>query len=97
MAATKAAAKPQAKTTKKTKKPAKKVTAPVKSEEYFYEVNGEQVQVNQLDLKQKIHEAYKNDGHRPNNIRSLQVYVNLEERKAYYVINGKAEGKFVEI
>lgn len=39
----------------------------------------------------------KNDGHRPSNIRSLQVYVNLEERKAYYVINGKAEGKFVWI
>lgn len=97
MATTKAAAKPQAKTMKKTKKPAKKASVTVNTEEFFYEVNGDQVQVNQLALKQQIHEAYKNDGHRPANIRSLQVYINLEERKAYYVINGKAEGKFVEI
>lgn len=95
MAATKS--KPQAKTTRKTKKTAKKTTPIVNTEEFFYEVGEEQVQVNQLDLKQRIHEAYKNDGHRPSNIRSLQVYVNLEERKAYYVINGKAEGKFVWI
>ena len=47
-------------------------------------------------INAKVLEAYKADGHRPGNIKSLQVYMNLNERRAYYVINGKEEGKFVE-
>ena len=88
--------KTQAKTVKK---PVSKEVKPAveNKEEFFFEVNGQQVMVNQLDVKQRIHEAYREEGHRPANIKSLQVYVNLEERKAYYVINGKAEGKFVDI
>ncbi len=39
---------------------------------------------------------YKADGHRPGNIKVLQVYLNLNERRAYNVINGKPENKFVE-
>lgn len=43
-----------------------------------------------------IKQAYKAEGHRISAIKKLQVYMNLDEKKAYYVINDKAEGKFVE-
>ena len=89
--------KTQAKTVKKTASKAAKKPVVENKEEFFFEVNGQQVMVNQLDLKQRIHEIYREEGHRPANIKSLQVYVNLEERKAYYVINGKADGKCVDI
>ena len=48
-------------------------------------------------IRVKVEEAYKADGHRPGNIKSMQVYLNLDERRAYYVINGNPENKFVEI
>lgn len=88
----KAAAKPAKKKT--TKKPAAKKPLVI---ENFFEVDGEQVRVDVEEVKGKIYEAYKNDGHRTSNIRSLKVYYNLPERKAYYVINGKEEGKSVDL
>ena len=45
----------------------------------------------------RIQEAYKADGHRVSAIKSLKTYLNLEERRAYYVINDKAEGKYIEL
>lgn len=84
-----------AKTTKKTtakkaavKKPVEKVT------EVYFEYNGEQILSE--ELVGRIQEAYKNEGHRISSIKTLRVYINPDERKAYYVINDKAEGKFVE-
>lgn len=59
----------------------------------FFEISGEQIKVE--DVVKRIQEAYKADGHRIGAIKSMQVYYNFEERKAYYVINGKAEDKFV--
>lgn len=83
------------KTTKKTtakkataKKPVEKVT------EVYFEYNGEQILSE--ELVSRIQEAYKNEGHRISSIKTLRVYINPDERKAYYVINDKAEGKFVE-
>lgn len=86
----KAAEKPVAKTTarKAAKKPVEKIT------EVYFEYNGEQILSE--ELVGRIQEAYKNEGHRISSIKTLRVYINPDERKAYYVINDKAEGKFVE-
>ena len=108
--AAKAAEKPVAKTTAKetkaTAKTTKKTTAkktttrkaakkPVeKITEVYFEYNGEQILSE--ELVGRIQEAYKNEGHRISSIKTLRVYINPDERKAYYVINDKAEGKFVE-
>ena len=48
------------------------------------------------ELLDRIKEQYKNDGHRIGAIKSIETYINIAERKAYYVINGKAENKYVE-
>lgn len=74
------------------KKSAKKVEKEV-VEEVFFEYNGEQFLSN--TLVERIKEAWKNDGHRIGSIKTLRVYVDVVERKAYYVINDKSEGKFV--
>ena len=95
--AAKAEVKPAVKeTVKKTRKPRKKtVKKPVeKIQEVFVEFNGEQFKT--ASIIEKIHEVYKAEGHRVGAIKSLRVYIDPVERKAYYVINDKAEGKFVE-
>ena len=83
------------------KKPATRRTAAKSTEvptfDTFLEYNGDQINVSPEQIRARIEEAYKADGHRPGNIRSLQVYLNLDERRAYYVINGNPENKFVEI
>lgn len=63
-------------------------------QEVFFEYAGEQILTE--ELVNRIKETYKSEGHRVGAIKSLRVYINPEERKAYYVINDKAEGKFVE-
>lgn len=63
-------------------------------QETFFEFDGGQIMAE--SIVEKIKEAYKADGHRVSSIKSLRTYVNLYERKAYYVINDKAENKFVE-
>jgi len=104
--ATKAEVKPAVKETvkkaeekvaeKKTRKPRKKtVKKPVeKIQEVFVEFDGEQFKT--ASIIEKIHEVYKAEGHRVGAIKSLRVYIDPVERKAYYVINDKAEGKYVE-
>ena len=76
---------------KKTRKPRKKtVKKPVeKIQEVF-------VEFKTASIIEKIHEVYKAEGHRVGAIKSLRVYIDPVERKAYYVINDKAEGKYVE-
>lgn len=78
------------------KKPATKRAAkkPVeKVQEVFVEYNGDQFLTN--EIVEKIHEEYRAEGHRVGAIKSLRVYIDPENRKAYYVINDKADGKFV--
>lgn len=84
------------KKTRKPRKPRKKtVKKPVeKIQEVFVEFNGEQFKT--ASIIEKIHEVYKAEGHRVGAIKSLRVYIDPVERKAYYVINDKAEGKYVE-
>ena len=47
------------------------------------------------NLVERVKEAYKNSGHRVGNIKSLRIYVNVDERKAYYVINDKQDDSAV--
>lgn len=77
------------KTTAKKKAAEKEVV-----QEVYIEYNQDQILTK--ELVERIQEEYKNEGHRISSIKSLRVYINLDERKAYYVINDKSEGKFVE-
>lgn len=63
-------------------------------QETFFEFEGNQIMAE--SIVEKIKEAYKAEGHRVSSIKSLRTYVNLYERKAYYVINDKPENKYVE-
>lgn len=92
-----------AKVAKTTKKPAattaaKKTVKAKKEEEkiqeVFFEYNGDQILAE--DIVERIKNTYKEEGHRISSIKSLRVYINPQERRAYYVINDKAESKFVE-
>lgn len=74
------------------RKPAKKSVEKV--QEVFIEFGGDQFQTEKI--VEQIHEVYRSEGHRVGAIKSLRVYIDPSERKAYYVINDNAEGKFVE-
>lgn len=74
------------------RKPAKKSVE--KIQEVFIEFGGDQFQTEKI--VEQIHEVYRSEGHRVGAIKSLRVYIDPSERKAYYVINDNAEGKFVE-
>ena len=76
------------------KQPAAKRAEKEILQEVFFEYNGNQILSN--ELLDRIKEEYKNEGHRISSIKTLRVYINMDDRKAYYVINDKAEGKFVE-
>ncbi len=87
------------KTSAKVAAKAKEAKAAVKkvvgtSVKHVFEVEG--VQVTTDAIYDRIVEAYKAEGHRAGNIKSVEIYYNFAERKAYYVRNGKPEDKFVE-
>ena len=63
-------------------------------EEVFFEYSGEQILTK--EIADRVKEEWKNEGHRVGAIKTLRIYINPEERKAYYVINDKADGRFVE-
>lgn len=87
------------------KAPAKKAEAPKKTaakkaeprvQEVYFEFDGKQVEAGQV--VSLIEQAYKNEGHQIGRIKDLKVYINSEEGKAYYVINGDdGEGKYIEL
>lgn len=62
--------------------------------EHIFEIDGKQVST--AGIVGDILAAYKASGHRIGNVKTLSVYYNFAERRAYYVINGKAEQQFVE-
>lgn len=85
--------------TKKAEAP-KKAPAAKKAEprvqEVYFEFDGKQVEAGQV--VSLIEQAYKNEGHQVGRIKDLKVYINSEEGKAYYVINGdNGEGKYIEL
>ena len=67
-----------------TTKPVEKSSVTI---ENYFEIDGEQIKVE--DIVAKI--CAENDG-----FQTLQTYFNFAERRCYYVVNGKAEDKFVE-
>ena len=83
----------EAKTEEVVKEDVKK-TKTASSISHFFEIDGEQISTS--DIEDKIREAYKADGHRIGNMKDVSVYYNFAERRAYYVVNGKAEDKFIE-
>lgn len=88
--------KPAAKKEEKTaKRAARKPASAVRENEIYVEYAEKTVVSSEIIAK--IEEAYKAEGHRVGAIKKMEVYVNIGEDKAYYVINGKAEGKFVEL
>ena len=69
--------------------------APLKATpEHIFEIDGEQIST--AEVEERVLAAYKASGHRIGNIKTLSVYYNFAERRAYYVINGKAEQQYVE-
>lgn len=62
--------------------------------ETYFEFNGMQVSIE--DLVQKTKEAYVADGKELKDVDSVRVYINANERRAYYIVNDEEEGKFVE-
>lgn len=92
---TKRAAK-ETKTDKAASKKGKKETKEAENIQETYLEFGDNKILIEEEVTEKIKQAYKNEGHRISSIKKLQVYMNIDERKAYYVINDKAEGKYVE-
>lgn len=93
----KGAAAGAAKGVKDTASKARKAVSPAKKDPqiiHYFEINGEQISTEVIT--ERIKETYKADGHRIGSVKSLDVYYNFDEQRAYYVVNGKAEGKFVE-
>lgn len=82
----KAAAKTTAKTTK-TAKTAKEAV----SQNVYIQFAGKEVKTE--DLVEQVKAAWAAEGHRASSIKSLEIYVKPEDAAAYYVINGKANGK----
>lgn len=80
---------------KRGRKPAAKKAEP-RVQEVYFEFDGKQVEAGQV--VSLIEQAYKNEGHQVGRIKDLKVYINSEEGKAYYVINGdNGEGKYIEL
>lgn len=69
---------------------AKKEAAPPKAEEIVLQFGGEEWNIDAL--REKAIAAYLAEGHRRNAIHQLSLYVKPEERRVYYVINGKTNG-----
>jgi hypothetical protein len=94
------AKKPLGRRAKKAEAKAARKTAAKKGaeriQEVYFEFDGKQVEAGQV-VKQ-IEDAYKNEGHQVGRIKDLKIYINSEDSKAYYVINGNPEeNKFVEL
>ena len=62
--------------------------------ETYFEFNG--IQINSDEMIEKTKEAYLAEGGSLDDVKSVKVYINANERRAYYVINGQAESKFIE-
>ncbi|MBQ5332720.1 MAG: hypothetical protein J6K92_05625 [Oscillospiraceae bacterium] len=77
---------------KKAEKPAAKKPAEVKKDVFVIQGSGEHTSAEIIELCKA---AYK-DGSRKH-VKSIDVYVKAEngEMRAYYVINGNAEGKYI--
>ena len=64
-------------------------------QETYIQYGGYQFRVE--EITERVKQAYVAEGHRTSSIHSLQIYMKPEEGVAYYVINGKSEGKSVPL
>ena len=81
------AKKPVARRTKK---------AAVAAEEVFIQYAGKEFTTK--DLVAEVKKAWTEmTGKKEEEIQDIKVYVKTEENKAYYVVNGEAEGHYVEL
>ena len=85
-----AAKKPAAKKAAPKKATAVKATAKKVAETLVIQAAGNEWDVDAV--KEQVIAAYVAAGHQRSGISSLTVYIKPEERKAYYVINGKTSG-----
>lgn len=46
------------------------------------------------ELEQKVKEIWRKSGNLQKEIKSMEIYVKIEENKCYYVINETVSGKF---
>ena len=99
--AVKETAKAPAKTAVKAeaKKPAVRRTAKkaaVAAEEIFIQYAGKEFTTK--DVVANVKKAWTEmTGKKEEDIQDIKVYVKTEENKAYYVVNGEAEGHYVEL
>lgn len=85
---------------KETKTVSKKKAAPAKTEApkkdvFLIQSNGKDYTMD--DIKEACKEAYKNGTRK--HVKSIDVYLKAENGglRAYYVINGKADGAFIDL
>lgn len=92
-------AKEAVKETTKAKKPVVRRTAKktaVAAEEIFIQYAGKEFTTK--DVVANVKKAWKEmTGKKEEDIQDIKVYVKTEENKAYYVVNGEAEGHYVEL
>ncbi|MCI8863602.1 MAG: hypothetical protein HFI20_14180 [Lachnospiraceae bacterium] len=74
-------------TTTKTAKTAKEAA----SQNIYIQFAGKEVKAE--ELVEQVKALWTAEGHRASSIKSLEVYVKPEDMAAYYVINGKENGK----
>lgn len=60
----------------------------------YFEFNGMQVNVDELVNKTK--EAYQAAGNSMDDVENVKIYINANERRAYYVVNDNPLNKFIE-
>lgn len=84
-------AKKAASTAKKAASTAKKATEKVTA---YVEFAGKQIST--AEIADKVRAEYKAEGNKAI-IRSIELYIKPEENTAYYVVNGNAEGKRINL
>lgn len=60
----------------------------------FVEFNGMQICVEELVSRAK--EAFIAGGNKIQDVDNVKIYINANERRAYYVINDNPQSKFIE-
>ena len=82
-------------TTKKAETMAAKKAAAAEAEVYFQYAGKE---IASKDLVSDVKKAWiEMTGKKEEDIQDVKVYVKPEENKAYYVVNGEAEGNYIEL
>lgn len=64
--------------------------------EVYFQYSGKEIA--SKDLVSDVKKAWiEMTGKKEEDIQDVKVYVNSDENKAYYVVNGEAEGNYIEL